>query len=308
MKDKRLISVVVVGASGMLGSMVLDVLSREDKLKLIATVRSEELAKQGRVLYEDVEWRVLDAEATTVAALASIIGDAAWVINNIGIIKPYIRDDKSDEVQRAIAVNAFFPFNLAQAAALNGAKVLQIATDCVYSGNKGSYVETDPHDALDVYGKTKSLGEVQLPNVVNLRCSIIGPEPKSYTSLLEWFRRQPPDAEVGGYTNHSWNGVTTLHFARLCTGIILEDMRLSHLQHVIPADVLSKAELLQCFAKAYQREDIIVNPTVANTMIDRTLATENKMLNRVLWSAAGYVEPPSVSQMVSEMAQFDCRS
>ena len=66
-----------------------------------------------------------------------------------------------------------------------GARVLQIATDCVYSGAQGAYVETDLHDALDVYGKTKSLGECQEPNVYHLRCSIIGPEPKDFKFLIE---------------------------------------------------------------------------------------------------------------------------
>jgi saccharopine dehydrogenase-like NADP-dependent oxidoreductase len=93
MKGMKYVTVAVVGASGMLGSMVLDVLSRDERFKLIATVRSKESAKGGLNYYKNVEWRVLDAEEIHVAKLSEAIDDASWVINNIGIIKPYIHDD-----------------------------------------------------------------------------------------------------------------------------------------------------------------------------------------------------------------------
>jgi len=110
------------------------------------------------------------------------------------------------------------PHALAQATAkvLPMAKVLQIATDCVYSGKTGNYDEAAKHDALDVYGKTKSLGEVNARHVLNIRCSIIGPELKGRLSLLEWFLSQPTGARVNGYAHHQWNGITTLQFAELC--------------------------------------------------------------------------------------------
>ena len=82
---------------------------------------------------------------------------------------------------------------------------MQIATDCVYSGKKGSYNEDDLHDALDVYGKTKSLGEAQSPNLLNIRCSIIGPEQGKHVSLLEWFLTQEPGAKLQGFAHHHWN-------------------------------------------------------------------------------------------------------
>jgi dTDP-4-dehydrorhamnose reductase len=113
---------------------------------------------------------------------------------------------------------------------------------------------------------------------------------------------------VNGFTNHQWNGVTTLHFARLCLGAIKHNLRLPRVQHVIPTSSVSKYELLTCFARNYRREDIIINPTEAKTIVDRTLATTNEVLNREIWLAAGYAEPPTIPQMVSELAQFDYRS
>jgi dTDP-4-dehydrorhamnose reductase len=112
---------------------------------------------------------------------------------------------------------------------------------------------------------------------------------------------------VSGYTNHQWNGITTLHFARICQGIIKQDLDLPHVQHVVPSGIISKFELLQCFARLYDRPDIAITPTNAQAIIDRTLSTTNKPLNQLIWRAAGYSDPPSVQQMVEELARFDYR-
>ena len=297
--------IVILGGSGMLGSMVTDFLASEADLQIISTARTPELVTNFKVQIPWVEWRLLDVTDPNIESIQTVIGDASWVINAIGVTKPYAHDDKGIEIEHAIRVNAILPYILGHAAANNGARVLQITTDCVYDGIKGHYGESDPHNPLDVYGKTKSLGEALLPNVHCLRCSIIGPEPKAYAFLLEWFLRQPEGATVSGYTNHQWNGVTTLQFARLCSGIIKSGMILPHVQHVIPNGTISKAELLQCFAHEYNRNDITINLTEAKKVIDRTLVTENDPLNKKLWLAAGYAEIPSVPQMVSELARYD---
>jgi dTDP-4-dehydrorhamnose reductase len=301
------VKVIVLGASGMLGSMVLDYLSRDSELQLSATARSQDLIQKFRPRLGNVEWRLLDAEGCTVKEITDIVSNSGWVLNAIGVIKPYIHDDNAAEVERAVTVNAFFPHLLAHAAEQTGCRVLQIATDCVYSGRKGNYTEKDEHDPLDVYSKTKSLGEVFSTNIHHLRCSIIGPEPKGHISLMDWFLGQPPNSRVNGYTNHQWNGVTTLHFAKVCQGVIKHSLKMPHIQHVVPTGSISKAELLQCFAREYGRGDITINPGKANVVVDRTLATTNDSLNRQLWEAAGYTEPPSVPQMVAELAKFDYR-
>lgn len=303
----KLKTVAVIGASGMLGSMVLDVLSQDEDLKLISTVRTKKLAELERSKFKNVDWRLLDVEKDNTAELRSAIHGASYIVNAIGVIKPYIHDDNPVETERAIKVNSLFPYKLAQLAVANRAQILQITTDCVYSGSRGSYVETDRHDALDVYGKSKSLGEALLPNVHNLRCSIIGPENKGYLSLLEWFLHLPRNAHIEGYINHRWNGITTLHFARICLGIIQKNVKLPPLQHIVPKDVVTKAELLRLFASEYNRGDIVITPTNAKIAIDRTLATKNESLNRELWRAAGYEEPPSISQMIAELARYSFR-
>jgi dTDP-4-dehydrorhamnose reductase len=293
-------SVVVLGASGMLGSMVTDVLARDGRWQVAGTVRSGTLAAACREQLPSVDWRVYDAAADD--GLAPAIDGSDWVVNAIGLTKPFVKDDDPTHVERAIWGNAIFPFRLAAAAEAAGANVIQIATDCVYSGEAGRYVESAPHDALDVYGKTKSLGEVRLPNMYLLRCSIIGPEPSTPRYLLEWLRGQPRGATVNGYQDHLWNGVTTFAFGRLCAGIMAGLAGEPGLQHVIPGGDVTKADLLVMLAEAYQRDDIKVVPGPSPHSIDRTLRTEHSDRNAALWAAAGYGDPPTVEAMVSELA------
>lgn len=247
---------IILGRTGMLGSMVFKTLGGE------ATDR-------GNFNALDPYLGLLDHD---------------WVINCIGVIKPYCGD-----VENAIRVNALFPHVLPS-------NTIQIATDCVYSGRKGAYVETDLHDALDVYGKTKSLGEA--PHLKNLRCSIIGPEEKNHVSLLDWFLSQ---TEVKGFTNHLWNGITTYHFAKICEGIMRENIKLPSIQHIVPADVVSKCELLEIIAKAYKK-DVLIRPVEAPEAVNRTLSTNNPELNAKLWKAAGYDKPPTIEQMIKELS------
>lgn len=224
-------------------------------------------------------------------------------MNCIGLIKHRIQDHQHDSTEQAIRVNALFPHILADAAQESGCRVLQIATDCVYSGAKGSYIESDPHDAIDVYGKSKSLGEVGALSMHHLRCSIIGRELKDHRSLLDWFLGHPQGARVQGFSNHLWNGVTTLHFARICLGIIREGTALPHLCHVIPADVLHKGDLLKLVRRTFGREDLQVDLQPAPQAVDRSLATSNTALNRRIWAAAGYPAPPTLGDMVAELAE-----
>ena len=288
-------NVLVLGLTGMLGSAVYSWLRRDDALRVTGSARN---AEQARALAGGTDVRKLDAEAGDTPDLRG----ADWVVNCIGVIKPFIRDDVRDDVARAIEVNARFPARLAAAAEKTGTRVIQIATDCVYSGRDGGYPENATHDATDVYGKTKSLGEVRSPNMMHLRCSIIGPEVKGFASLLSWFLKQERGATLNGYRNHRWNGVTTLHFAKICAGIIRESGELMHLQHILPADDITKGDLLRAFAREYDRPDVTINDVDAHPAIDRRLRTLNAEENARRWRAAGYDEPPTIRAMVHELA------
>ncbi|MCE2901299.1 MAG: sugar nucleotide-binding protein [Gemmatimonas sp.] len=289
--------VLVLGGTGMLGAMVTDVLARSPDIALTVTSRTGTRPGISGPAAR-VSCLAFDAERDELPALS----DFTWVINCIGVIKPYIKDDHAAQVERAIRVNALFPHRLAEAASAAGARVLQIATDCVWSGRTGRYVEGTAHDALDAYGRTKSLGEVPAEPLHHLRCSIIGPEVTGHVSLLDWFRGQPHGARLTGFTNHLWNGITTYHFARLCDGIVRTALPLPRVQHVIPTGLVTKAAMLDAFAATYGRADLTIAHGEAPTVVDRTLATADADTNAALWRAAGYAEPPTFHAMLTEMA------
>ena len=296
--------VVILGATGMLGSMLLEYFSRQDSFELIATVRNKADMASLERLYPRVGFRYLDAEVCSEAEILSVAADASWVINAIGLIKQRIVDSDDVLVEKAVRINSQFSFLLMKAAKNGGFKVIQVATDCVYSGLTGHYPEAAIHDCHDVYGKTKSLGEVFAQSVYNLRCSIVGPERRSKLSLLNWFLSQDRNSRINGFTNHMWNGITTLHFAKISRGIIEYGLAVPNRHHIVPEGEITKDGLLRLFAEAYGREDILINAVQAGTAVNRTLITENPAFNHALWKAAGYPCPPTISEMIFELAEY----
>lgn len=181
--------VLVLGAQGMLGSMAAATLSERRDLKVRVTTRGDPPAGSG------ASRRRFDASSDPVERLLETEAPD-WVVNAIAVVAPLIREDDSASVLRAIDVNAAFPRRLADAAAAREQRIIQIATDGVYSGLHGPYDEGAPHDAQDVYGRTKSLGEVCDSHVVLLRCSIVGPE--------------------AGPHDRCWAGCSSIHRERPC--------------------------------------------------------------------------------------------
>lgn len=273
----------------MLGHAVVDVLAKDNSMQIFPTSR---IALPGFVKFNAEHDNVLDL----VAAMKP-----DWIVNCIGVIKPHIDEKSSDSIVRAIKINALFPKQLASS---TNNPIIQIATDCVFSGIKGKYIETDLHDATDVYGKTKSLGEDPTGNMKHLRVSIIGPERGRSTSLLEWFRNQPLNSQINGFTDHLWNGITTTHFGYIVRGIIKNNFLNFEKTHIVPANILDKASLLEVFAQVYNRSDINISKIESSKIINRTLETINPELNLKLWELAGFSTIPSIENMVLEQSNF----
>ena len=242
-KFGKVIKVLVLGKNGMLGSMVFNYLFKNVSLNVTGTERNEfnaeEFLKNPSKFFK---FKNFD-----------------YIINCIGIIKPYCKDNNPEGIIKAIKINSLFPHALAEFYSKSNAKIIQIATDCVFSGKTGNYDETAIHDPRDVYGKTKSLGEVLSGNFLNVRCSIIGPEPKNNLGLLGWFLDQKQGIKLKGYANHKWNGVTTLQFAKLCEKIIVQNkfsklIDISHVFHFTPNEGVSKYQLLLLFKKIFRKK------------------------------------------------------
>ena len=303
-------SVLVLGGSGLLGSAVARFLSEQAGFAVSATLRDPSLIPLVRELVPRAEWYEFDAlDKDAGRRLDDLAGRHAWIVNAIGVIKQRISDQDPEQVVRAMRVDSLLPRALHRATASRDTRVLQIATDCVYSGSRGGYTEAAPHDAGDVYGQTKSLGEVLSPQIHHLRCSIVGLEPRSPVSLLGWFLTQPRGACIRGFTNHHWNGLTSLHFAKLVAAIIQGNVVLGHMQHVVPRDVVTKYELLRIFAACFDRPDVDIEPAETTVGVERSLSTERPQKNVDLWRVAGYSPPPSIREMVREFADWPlCRA
>ena len=287
-------TVSILGSTGMLGHSVV-----QGFAGFAGTLTgSSKLVQTNSSLHQSF---FLDATSRELPETLHKLGPTDYVINCIGVIKPYISEDSAASRERALLINSVFPYALDALASDLGFKIIQIATDCVFSGAKGQYLETDLHDAIDTYGKTKSLGEVPSENMMNLRVSIIGPEAGRSTSLFEWVRNQPENHEINGYSDHYWNGVTSTGFARICRGLIENNGFVAGTHHLLPSDSMTKFELVTALANKSGRNDIKIIEGPSGNKVDRTLATTNESLNAKLWAGARYPAIPSISELVAEI-------
>lgn len=261
------LNILVLGASGMLGSAVQHALAEFTGWCVDYTQRKEPSAPG----YLDIlempreQWTAILKRRRY-----------HYVVNCIGILKPAVKERESESLSRAIRVNALFPQEVAQIA--SESRILHVSTDGVFSGSLGRpYLETDPTDCTDAYGKTKALGECPAKNVINIRCSVIGRDPRGGKGLIEWVQRSPEGAELTGFEDQHWNGVTTRQFAELCRRIIqlgrFDQIRSeSGVHHFCPNPVTTKYQLLCSIREAAARK-ILVRPGRSGTPSARLLGT-----------------------------------
>jgi dTDP-4-dehydrorhamnose reductase len=265
-----------------------------------AGVAVEVTSRSGESIEHIPQVAVHKFEALT-DSLAEVFADLKsgdFVINCIGMVKSLINDDDRQSRDRAIFLNATFPSQIAEVAEAKQLKVIQMATDCVFSGQTGVYSEASAHDALDVYGKTKSLGEVPSSAVMNLRVSVIG---KGSQGLYHWVASQPQGAVINGYLDHQWNGITSVEYGRIIAGIIRDGLFQSGVHHIVPTGSVNKNELVNLIAANAGRHDLQINPTNSGKSVDRTLATNDPAFNAKLWAAAGRANVPTVAELVAEI-------
>ncbi len=211
------------------------------------------------------------------------------VINCIGLIKQL---SSANDPLAIIPINALFPHRLAKICALTHARLIHMSTDCVFSGKKGSYVESDPSDAEDLYGKSKFIGELtQLPNTVTLRTSTIGHELNSRYALIDWFLSQ--NDKVKGYVNAIFSGLPTIELGRVIRDYVIPNRDLVGLYHV-SAKPIGKYDLLQMVAEVYNK-NIIIEPD-SSVFIDRSLCSKR------FEEQTGYIAPswPQLIELMYE--------
>jgi dTDP-4-dehydrorhamnose reductase len=278
--------VVLLGGTGMLGHRLwINLRKRHD---VWVTVRGEGNPFPAVPQFPaDRIVRRVDALASddVIGALGAIRPDL--VINCIGLIKQM---EHAGDALPALTMNAVLPHRMSAICRAVGARFVHISTDCVFSGRKGNYTESDPSDAEDVYGRTKFLGEVHGSHAITLRTSIIGQELKNHLGLVEWFLAQ--SGTIKGYQKALYSGFTTDELSRIILERVIPNPELNGL-YTVSSEPISKYDLLLLVREAYGRK-IEILPEDRFTC-DRTMDSTR------FRKATGYV-PPSWAEMIREMA------
>ena len=281
--------ILIVGASGMLGNALFRLFSSYADMQVFGTLRNEGSKK----LFEErfhlnlisgVDVESADQLMRTIDEVRPNV-----VINCIGLVKQL--SEASDPLL-AIPINSLLPHRMAKICSLTGARFIHLSTDCVFSGSKGFYTESDQPDARDLYGLSKYLGEVSESNAITLRTSIIGHELQGAKSLIDWFLSQK--SNIRGFRRAIFSGFPTVEIGKIIKDYVLANPSLNGLYH-LSSDPINKYDLLKMVAKEYKKNiDIIPDD---DFKIDRSLDSSRFRLD------TGF-RPKPWTQLVSEMHEF----
>lgn len=261
----------------MIGSTVLRVLSEKIDWQVFGSIRDEADKRFFTASISDRLIEGIDVEHpdALVRVLDQVRPDV--VVNCAGLTK---HKPEAEDPLDSIPINTLMPHRLAGLCKLVSARLIHVSSDCIFSGEKGGYVESDFADARDVYGKSKALGEVDYPHAITLRTSTIGHELQSEYGLLDWFLSQ--QGHCKGYTRAIFSGLPTVVFAQVIRDVVIPHTELSGLYHVA-AKPINKFELLKLIADVYGKAiDIVPDEKL---VIDRSLDAKRFQL------ATGYIAP-----------------
>lgn len=281
--------ILVLGSSGMLGNAVFRFFSDSNNFEVFGTIRNHTIMKSLPSTLQSKLIKGVDAENMDDLIRVFVDLKPNVVINCIGLVK---QRAEADDPLDAISINALMPHRITRLCAVIGARFVHMSTDCVFSGSKGMYKESDFPDATDLYGRSKFLGEVDYPNAITLRTSIIGHELEGSRSLVGWFLSQ--QGSVKGFKKAIFSGMPTVEVARLIRDHILPNPKLHGLYHV-SADPIDKYELLKLVAATYNK-DIEIEE-------DNQFAIDRSLDSSRFRSATGF-QPRSWPTMVHSMRDF----
>ena len=269
--------VVILGASGLIGSTIYRVLTSHAEHKVYGTIRTNLLKskftkKAQENLISGIDLLSQDSLLQLFLELKPEV-----VINCAGLTKHL---PNSSDYLFALPINSLMPHRVASFCRLIGARFIHISTDCVFSGSKGQYREVDPPDAQDVYGKSKALGEVVDRNSLTIRTSTIGHELSSSHGLLNWFLEQ--EDRCLGFKNAIFSGIPTVVLASVINNYILSDESLRGLMHV-SAQPISKYNLLKLIAEVYGK-NVDIYP-------DDKIKLDRSLDGSLFSSITGFVAP-----------------
>jgi dTDP-4-dehydrorhamnose reductase len=277
--------VLVIGGNGMLGHQLCRILS--ERMEVWATFRT--IPNTFAFLPDN---RTIDKVfVEDITRLSEIIDTVKpdVVVNAVGIVK---QRDEAKQAVPSIQVNALFPHQLADLCIERGIRVVQISTDCVFSGFRDNYNELDVPDPVDLYGRTKLLGELHRPGCLTLRTSIIGWQLNTFSSLLSWFALQR-GKHIKGYRKAIYSGFSTTVLAQLIGDILQTRPDLSGLYQVA-SEPISKFDLLVQLREILNWTDIVIEP-------DEQFFCDRSLSGTRLSIATGW-RPPTWEAMLEGLA------
>lgn len=257
--NKETKTILLLGSTGMAGHMIYYYLKNTNRYSIINVSYRTKLTEDSILI--DIKNASVVEELITTAK-------PDYIINCIGVL---IKG--SSDIENAVFINAYFPHFLEKVADKIGAKIIQLSTDCVFSGKKGNYKEDSLKDAIDIYGQSKSLGEIHQSNHLTIRTSIIGPELKQNgEGLFHWFMLS--SGEVTGYTNAIWSGVTTLQLAKAIE-LYLNNDNISGIVHLTNGNQINKFDLLKLFKQVWKKENVSIKEGKGGKDVNKSLAKSN---------------------------------
>lgn len=221
--------------------------------------------------------------------LAELIRQGSFdaVINCIGLLNQFAENNHA----LAVYLNSYLPHFLADVTAKMPTRVLHMSTDCVFSGKRGGYTETDLRDGETFYDRSKALGELEDRKNLTLRGSIVGPDRNPQgIGLLNWFMQQ--EGPVKGFTKAMWTGQTTFQVAKTMEAALGEGA--TGLINTVPDTSISKYDMLKLF-NHYLRDDKVEIVPFDGFVADKSLVrTRFDFTYRI----------PDYEAMIAEMAGF----
>ncbi len=278
--------ILIIGANGMLGNVMFRIVTEVSGWEVYGTVRDP---SSKRFFDEKIAGNILtNVDVEQMEKLIKVFDFVRpnVVINCVGLIK---QKEAAEDPLVALPLNSIFPHRLTGLCKLIGARLIHISTDCVFSGSRGNYLESDPVDAKDLYGISKAIGEVSYKNTITLRTSIIGHELDSANGLLEWFLSQKNACK--GYTRAIFSGLPTVVLAQIVLKHVIPNHELYGIYH-IASQPISKYELLKIISDVYEKEIAIIQD-------DQVVI--NRSLNSDRFKIATKFECPTWLGLIKEM-------
>ncbi|PCJ90146.1 MAG: hypothetical protein COA52_10720 [Hyphomicrobiales bacterium] len=243
--------ILIIGSKGMLGQACVKHFSKSHKVNVF----------DDRYSLENRE----------VFAKLILEFDVDLIIHCVGKI-PQLTSDEAD----LFHINAVMTMDIVNIIDENNIPFIYPSTDCVFNGHGPDdyYSKYQFQDCSNSYGTSKLLGEkivLTSNNGYVVRVSIIGPDRRpSAQGLWNWVSNWPIGAVIDGFTNHTWNGITTLQWCKEIEKLFILGKPDRRLYQLGTAKRISKYNLIKLIASKLGKENTINEVSTAQN-VNRSL-------------------------------------